>query len=580
MNGRYRVYIPVVPLDPNGTTVLPGRLLEIYAQPRRSGDDPDGTRAAQKDWDPVATPLRKANLYSSGCVAAGAARKLDLELPRWALYQRFHRKAYVDLLRLHAPAVEALAEGQSSRGASVEGHSGQLGMALALLLAASQSPPPCVIATGRLNPSPSAGVDPNDVEVLGVGKVPEKLRLVLEWARADRLPCGGGRAEVMLFTPLQCELGGMPTPVSTLPQVTQLAAIGVRVLPVRTLAEAAQCLHARRARWLWQDGGVVAGAVFSLILMLSGLIYVLTRVDTISIFTGASRGTYQQFIKDFAAMAGKEGQNVAVVETVGSRENLKRLINSEEPAWAIVQADLLALYDSKSSGLVKKLRLVFRLYNEEIHVFASKEIKAFSDLQGKRLVVGKQESGNWVTSENLLQKLHIQPREKLYLAPQEGALAVLKGEAEAMIYVAGKPILLFSDYFADLRKQPDYTPLFDKVHFVPLDNLGLSSGYQPAEITPGDYPWIDRKVPTLSTQAIVISLDYFSFPRLCQKMFTLGQSVRNHIAGLRQNGHPKWREVDLDGTVNIRNLERDVCSRESTDDIVKTLAETADGQSP
>jgi TRAP transporter TAXI family solute receptor len=385
----------------------------------------------------------------------------------------------------------------------------------------------------------------------------------------------------MLFTPLHCELGGMPTPVSILPQVTQLAAIGVRVLPVRTLAEAAQRLHARRARWLWQDW-VTAGAVFGLILILSGLIYgwKVTSVDTINIFTGAGRGTYQQFIKNFATVAQQDGQDVTVVETAGSRENLKRLINSEEPAWAIVQADLLALYDSKSSELVKKLRLVFRLYNEEIHVFASKEIKAFSDLQDKRLVVGKQESGNWVTSENLLQKLHIQPREKLYLTPQEGVLAVLKGEAEAMIYVAGKPIPLFSDYFADLKEQPDYALLFDKVHFLPLDNLGLSSGYQPAEITPDDYPWIDRKVPTLSTQAIVISLDYFSFPRLCQKMFRLGQSVRNHIAELRQNGHPKWREVDLDGTVNIKNLERDVCSRESTDDIVKALAETTDSQFP
>jgi len=45
---------------------------------------------------------------------------------------------------------------------------------------------------------------------------------------------------------------------------------------------------------------------------------------------------------------------------------------------------------------------------------------------------------------NLLQITGVKPAELLKLPPLQGVTAVLKGEADAMFYVAGKPVSLFT----------------------------------------------------------------------------------------------------------------------------------------
>lgn len=285
MKERYSVNIPVVPVASAAVLETGGSLLEIYAQPHGFGEDPtdrlpaqaQDTRQAQalddqavrKQWDRVAAPLRQAGLYQSGCTAASAVRKLELKKPTLAVYQRLNRRAYVDTLRLHLAAARVPADWQTAAG-NIEGRSAELGLALVLLLAASQAPHRLVIATGRLGGQP-AGTRPEDpdVEVLSVGKLPEKLRLVERLAINKELPRGWDHSDpVWLFTPTTFDNDGEPVAVETLPEVARLQALGVTVIPVKTLGEAAGHLKAKRARWMWQDGACLGGV--ACLLLVSG----------------------------------------------------------------------------------------------------------------------------------------------------------------------------------------------------------------------------------------------------------------------------------------------------------------------
>lgn len=253
MSSRRTVHIPIVqPGGQNGARDrAEDRLIEVYTQhyafdPLTKQEEAEtrevDAKARDKDWDRVAAPLRKVGLYQAGCAAASAVRKLGIRQPLTALYQRISRLAWIEGQRLQ-PA--------GARGPS-EGRSAELGLALVLLMCASGSRHRQIIATGALGGQPRGVVD-DDVEVLPVSSLPEKLRLVLTLAQHGGLPGLGPGREVLFFTPRQFEQDGLWSEVGSLPEVAKLREVGVRVVPVARLGEAAAELKALRARHLFHD---------------------------------------------------------------------------------------------------------------------------------------------------------------------------------------------------------------------------------------------------------------------------------------------------------------------------------------
>jgi hypothetical protein len=252
MSSRRTVQIPIV--QPGGRGLgdsTEDRLIEVYTQhyafdpltkQEEAASREVDAKARDKDWDRVAAPLRKVGLYQAGCAAASAVRKLGIRQPLTALYQRVSRLAWIEGQRLQSAG---------ARGPS-EGRSAELGLALVLLMCASGSRHRQVIATGALGGQPH-GVLEDDVEVLPVGSLPEKLRLVGTLARHGGLPGVGAGGEVLFFTPRRFEQDGRWTEVASLPEVGGLKELGVRVAPVERLSEAAAELKALRARHLFHD---------------------------------------------------------------------------------------------------------------------------------------------------------------------------------------------------------------------------------------------------------------------------------------------------------------------------------------
>jgi hypothetical protein len=200
----------------------------------------------------------------------------------------------------------------------------------------------------------------------------------------------------------------------------------------------------------------------AVVVWVSGLLYVpQVKADSIGLMTGSTTETYFQFGHDIARVARTVGLEILVKESEGSIDNIRRLVGRENAALGIVQSDVLGFLsrseDPDVRRISERLRLVFPFYNEEVHLLARKEIQRFEDLDGKRVVVGTKGSGNWLTSNNLLRMINIKPTERIELPPPEGASAVLRGEADAMVYVADKPVKLFTT-FRELQKIHNMPP--------------------------------------------------------------------------------------------------------------------------
>ncbi|MCC6135086.1 MAG: TAXI family TRAP transporter solute-binding subunit [Candidatus Contendobacter sp.] len=314
-------------------------------------------------------------------------------------------------------------------------------------------------------------------------------------------------------------------------------------------------------------------------LLISGLLFLLsgaglapaiaqeTDAKQIGMVTGSKTGTYIQFGNDIAGVGKSAGLDILVKDSQGSIDNIKRMNSKENAALGIVQSDVLGFLSRSENPemrqVASRLRLIFPFYNEEVHLFANKSIQSVSDLQGKRVAVGEQGSGTWLTAMNLLQLSGVKPAELLNLPPLQGVTAVLKGEADATFYVAGKPVSLFTKV-GNLITKPEFAAMLANVHFVPLDDLRLLREYQSAQISPMDYDWLAEQVPTVAVKAVLMSFDFSGkqspyFVQRCQQLATLGQAIRGNIGQLQQSGHPKWKEVKLDEKVGAWPLDR--CSR-------------------
>jgi TRAP transporter TAXI family solute receptor len=318
------------------------------------------------------------------------------------------------------------------------------------------------------------------------------------------------------------------------------------------------------------------------------------KAESIGMVTGSTTGTYFQFGLDIAKLAPTTGLEILVKESEGSIDNIRRLVSRENAALSIVQSDVLGFLsrseDPEARRISERLRLVFPFYNEEVHLLARKEIQRFEDLDGKRVVVGTKGSGNWLTSNNLLRMINIKPAERIELPPPEAASAVLGGEADAMVYVAGKPVKLFTT-FRELQNNPEYAPLVKAVHFVPLQHESMLREYVATTIAPDDYEWLSEATPTVAVKAVLISFDFSRrsssyYQKRCEQLAKLGRVVRKNFAELQRAGHPKWKEIELDQELEL--WKRDTCSQLAKpepatgkeEDLVTALTEILKGKRP
>jgi uncharacterized protein len=259
----------------------------------------------------------------------------------------------------------------------------------------------------------------------------------------------------------------------------------------------------------------------------------------LGIITGGEKGTYYQFGLNLQALGKSRDIALTVHPSKGSIENIYAVYQRPGVPLGIVQSDVLAFVarvqsDPVLQRIAKKTKMVFPLYNEEVHVLARPGIENFEDLGDRRVAIGREGSGTYLTARLLFNVAEVVPREMVPIDTDE-ALAQLKaGRVDAMFYVAGHPVKLFTESVTDA----------DGLALVQILNKSITEFYPRAEIPARVYAWQPKPVQTVAVKAVLVSFDFQR--RECDSIGQFAKVVADNMGWLVKNGHPKWKSVDLD----------------------------------
>jgi TRAP transporter TAXI family solute receptor len=264
----------------------------------------------------------------------------------------------------------------------------------------------------------------------------------------------------------------------------------------------------------------------------------------LGIATGDTEGTYYRFGQDLSALAAQHGIKLNVVPSRGSFENMVGIFDSRSTQLGMAQSDVVIFMnmfgEPKIKDIAREIKVVFPLYDEEVHVLAGEAIKTFADLEGKKVAIGRAGSGTAMTATVLFGVAGVTPAEQLEIGGRQAVESLVKGEVDAMLFVAGYPVKLFSEGLsAD-----------DKVHLVPIDDPKVLELYGTASTIPaGTYPWQQQEVATINVTAGLMTLDFPADNVNCAYIGKMATLIRENINWLKENGHEKWQSVDLNSPI-------------------------------
>jgi TRAP transporter TAXI family solute receptor len=281
------------------------------------------------------------------------------------------------------------------------------------------------------------------------------------------------------------------------------------------------------------------------------------------IITGSEKGTYYQFGLNLQKLMKQNGINVTVASSKGSVENVFAVYQRPATQLGIVQSDVLAFVarvetDPVLKRIAKKIKMVFPLYNEEVHILG-RNIAGFDDLADKRVAVGREGSGTYLTARLMFKVAEIEPKEMLPIDTDQALAALKAGQIDAMFYVAGAPVKLFAEGVSEA----------DGLTLVPITNKNVTEFYPSVELPAATYGWQSRPLSTVAVKSVLVSFD---FRRLdCDNVGRFAQILAGNMGWLVDNGHPKWKSVKLD--YPLKGWEQYDCVR-------KYLPRTATGPVP
>jgi TRAP transporter TAXI family solute receptor len=257
------------------------------------------------------------------------------------------------------------------------------------------------------------------------------------------------------------------------------------------------------------------------------------------LITGSDKGTYYQFGLNLQRLVKQGDIDLNVYTSKGSVENIYAVFQRPATQMGIVQSDVLAFVsrvqtDPVLKRIAKKVKMVFPLYNEEIHLLGRSDITDFDDLGDKRVAIGREGSGTYLTARLLFKVSEVQPREMVLIDTDE-ALAELKaGRIDAMFYVAGYPVKLFAEGVTDT----------DGLALIPITNKSIVEFYPTVEIPARTYSWQATPLNTVAVKAVLVSYDFRRAD--CDYVGRFSQILQSNLEWLKRNGHPKWKFVDLE----------------------------------
>ena len=273
------------------------------------------------------------------------------------------------------------------------------------------------------------------------------------------------------------------------------------------------------------------------------------------IVTASERGTYIRIGRDLAEFVAPAADiKLEVLPSAGSADNARRLRYEPGVKLALVQSDVYQSYVDLAAGgnaaartLIRPLRVIMPLYNEEIHfvVRADSERNFIHEINNAKLNAGEQGSGTALTSATLYRLMFRQalPEASTSYLSNEEALAKLVTDksVDVVAVVAGQPAKLFVDMKPESRKLIKLLK-FDPNH---ASSKAVLETYFQASLRASNYAnLLTTDIAGLAVKAFLVTYE-FQRKETGTNLRNMARSLCQNFQALQEKGHPKWREVDL-----------------------------------
>jgi TRAP transporter TAXI family solute receptor len=265
------------------------------------------------------------------------------------------------------------------------------------------------------------------------------------------------------------------------------------------------------------------------------------NANTVTLISGTIGGTYVQFGADLASVLD-DGNKLRVLPIVGrgSVQSVADVLFLQGVDLGIVRADTLDYLEKKgfAKDIKKQFTYVTKLYNEEMHVIASKSIRSLKDLEGKTVSVDLPNGGTFVTALIVFERLGIKPN-FVYVEQRIALEKMRAGTIDAVIAVQGKPSKAVSQ-FKD-----------DRFHLVPVEYAKpLQNDYLPASLSAKDYPNLiseqEQQIDTIAVPAVLAAYNWAPNTERYRKLALFVDAFFTKFPTFQNPPfHPKWKEVSL-----------------------------------
>lgn len=260
-------------------------------------------------------------------------------------------------------------------------------------------------------------------------------------------------------------------------------------------------------------------------------------------------------------VTGNSGGTV-VKPTKGPIANTALMLSRENAGLSVVPSDMLSYTDRSGDPALmaasRRLRFIMTIGQKTVFLVAGKEIRSVSDLTGRRVVMGPENTAIWVVASNLVALHEVTPAERITQKPPEGLLSLLAGTADAVFVVGPNPHPLLKN-LSKMKAGDKYAAFARDLHVVPIT--------VPAEVTEyvadtANYSNLADNISTVAILPTLVSYDFTHkespyFQRRCDELANVGSTIVARLTELQESGHKQWKSTSW--SLQAGSWKKDEC---------------------
>jgi len=276
----------------------------------------------------------------------------------------------------------------------------------------------------------------------------------------------------------------------------------------------------------------------------------LLNAGTVSVITAPIGGPMSVMGSDMASVLD-DGDKLRVLPILGkgSVQNLIDILRLKNIDMGFVTYDALEFAKTEYNipDVSKRVRYIARLFHNDIHIVARKEIRSLQDLQGKRIFAER--SIGYPAARIIFRRMGIEADIDSQTDPDGGLQKLLNGERDAWIASVSKgaPVI------KNIKNEAGKFHLLEIAYAKPLQDI-----YLPSSFSSEEYPNLvakDTKVYALAVPTVLMVYNWPAESERYRRVARFVDALFSNIGQLQQPPrHPKWKDTGI--SVPVAGLER------------------------